>query len=609
MDVADDSGVRFKDIGGLEEAKEELQEIITYFRNPQIFWKQGAQIPKGILLVGPPGNGKTLLAKALAGECKLPFIYRSAPEFEKGIVGWGAADIRNTFALARKYAQEKGGCFIFVDEIDAIAGKRHQSIHSHHETLNQLLNELDGFSPRENVIFLAATNSLNTLDPALLRPGRFDRHIYIPLPNFKERQAIIRLYARKKQFTSDVDWKEIAAMTKGMSSAQIANMFNEATILTVRYQQKAISQAILLEAFDRVLMGPALKSQVLTPESKKLVAYHEAGDKEDDILVNKQEILAQIMSLLGGRISEELVFGTSYVTTGNYSDYKRVSVLARDLILRYSMSDLGIIASQDSPFFGEESLNELSETARQKFEDERYGDIIRSLHRDTKKKKVRKREKVRSFLVKIGVVFFAAFFTTAAFTLLLKPNGIYNSGLNGFGREQLGFTLPFYIAIALLAALIHTYGYSLIFKARATPVFEKKNSELEKIISQEENLAIKQEKEKQIRQNQQQIIALQKENSPLTTHLKSKTGSEYLEDYPAEEIEMYLMNKEELKSTLEKEIAKREKEAVSPENKKEKKYLIYLKRRQERTEKEFYEKNPAGYFKGYVKYATNNEKL
>ncbi|CAJ0641492.1 4286_t:CDS:2 [Entrophospora sp. SA101] len=166
---------------------------------------------------------------------------------------------------------------------------------------------------------------------------------------------------------------------KRMSSAQIANMFNEATILTVRYQQKAISQAILLEAFDRVLMGPALKSQALTPETKKLVAYHEAGhavvvdlrEKEDDTLVNKREILAQIMSFLGGRISEELVFGTSYVTTGNYSDYKRVSELARDLILRYSMSDLGIIASQDSPFFGEESLNELSEAARQKFEDER----------------------------------------------------------------------------------------------------------------------------------------------------------------------------------------------------------------------------------------------
>ncbi|RHZ37210.1 AAA family ATPase [endosymbiont GvMRE of Glomus versiforme] len=405
MDVTDDSGVRFKDIGGLDEAKEELQEIITYFRNPSVFWKRGAQVPKGILLVGPPGNGKTLLAKALAGECKLPFIYRSAPEFEKGIIGWGAADVRNTFALARKYSQERGGCFIFVDEIDAIAGKRHQSIHSHHETLNQLLNELDGFSPRENVIFLAATNSLNVIDPALLRPGRFDRQIYISFPNYKARQEIINLYARKKQFTGDVDWKEIASMTRGMSSAQIMNMFNEATILTVRYHQKAISQAILLEAFDRVLMGPALKSQILTPETKKLVAYHEAGHaivgltlpelvvrkitiiprwtaggytwvdlrgKEDDTLVNKREILAQIMSLLGGRISEELVFGTSYVTTGNYSDYKRVSELTRDLILRYSMSDLGIIATQNSPLFGEESLSELSEMARQKFENERW---------------------------------------------------------------------------------------------------------------------------------------------------------------------------------------------------------------------------------------------
>ena len=417
----------------------------------------------------------------------------------------------------------------------------------------------------------------------------------------------------------------------------------------------------------------------------------------------------------------------------------------------------------------------------------RYGDIIRSLHRDSKKKKIKKREKIRSFLVKLGVVFFAAFFTTAAFTLLLRPNGIYNSGLNGllqaifnfltgysekvriyntyflfgtaflinlliisilrrffrgkleilstalfysfaqllwswifdklnlssyvfsnfspenwgFGREQLGFTLAFYVAIALLAALIHTYGYSLIFKARATPggleiisahlssqkktkvslktlfklfgflvVFlitvisflgindnpkvkkaelktylwekneaaeqkflnekedlnqgvlkrwkknyeikhklEKKNSELEKEISQEENPEIKQEKEKQIHQNQQRILFLQKENTPLTTHLKNKTGSEFLEEYPEEEIDMYLMNKGELKNALEKEIAKREKEIISAENKRTKKYLIYLKKRQERTEKEIYEKTPAGYFKGYVKYVTNNEKL
>ena len=402
-ELTSSSAVRFKDIGGLEEAKEELQEVVDYFRNPQFFFKQEAKIPKGILLVGPPGTGKTLLARALAGECNLPFIYRSAPEFEKGIVGWGAADVRNTFALARKNAEEKGGCFLFVDEIDAIAGKRHQSLYSHHETLNQLLNELDGFFPQENVVFLAATNSVNTLDPALLRAGRLDRHIYIPLPNFRTRQAIIQLYAKKKSLSLDVNLKELATMTKGMNSAQIANIFQEATILMIRRQQEVINWAVLLEAFDRVLMGPSLKSQALTPKTKELVAYHEAGHavvglmlpelivrkisiiprwtaggytwidlpKEDDFLVSKQEMLAQIMALLGGRISEEIVFGSNWVTTGNYSDYKKISELTRDLILRYSMSDLGIIATQNSPFFGEESLNELSEVARQKFENER----------------------------------------------------------------------------------------------------------------------------------------------------------------------------------------------------------------------------------------------
>ncbi|CAJ0761887.1 9293_t:CDS:2 [Entrophospora sp. SA101] len=425
-----------------------------------------------------------------------------------------------------------------------------------------------------------------------------------------------------------------------MSSAQIANMFNEATILTVRYQQKAISQAILLEAFDRVLMGPALKSQALTPETKKLVAYHEAGhavvvdlrEKEDDTLVNKREILAQIMSFLGGRISEELVFGTSYVTTGNYSDYKRVSELARDLILRYSMSDLGIIASQDSPFFVRQILQEKRK-------------VLDLLAQTLIEKNTLHREEIYYIFInetKIGIVFFAAFFTTIAFTLLLKPNGIYNSGLNGFlqaifnlltgysekvrayntqflfgfGREQLGFTLPFYVTIALLAALIHTYGYSLIFRARATPEnyktkrsLEDKNFELEEDIKKESNPEIKQTKEQKIHQEQQKILTLQKKNALLTTHLKIKTGSNFLEEYPKEEIDMYLMNKEELKNTLEKEISKREQEIISTDNKRVKKYLIYLKKRQERTEKEIYEKTPMGYLKGYVKYVSNNEKL
>lgn len=404
VELADSPSIKFKDIGGLHEAKEELQEIIAYFRNPHVFWKHGAKIPKGVLLVGQPGNGKTLLAKALAGECKLPFIYRSAPEFEKGIVGWGAADVRNTFAIARKYAQEKGGCFIFVDEIDAIAGKRNHSLSSHHETLNQLLNELDGFSPRENVIFLAATNSLQSLDPALLRPGRFDRHILVPMPGYQARKEIITLCLTKKMLKINVDLEELVAITEGLSGAQIVNVFNEAVILSLRHNRSCIDEEIIFEAFDRTLMGPSSKSYKISPQKKLLIAYHEAGhalvglslpetkvkkitivprwsaggytwislreQNDDSYLVNKNQILAQVTGLLGGRASEEMIYGRGYVTVGAQSDFKKASSLIRDLILRYGMSDLGIIFTQDSPFFGEENLQELSENSRQKIEKE-----------------------------------------------------------------------------------------------------------------------------------------------------------------------------------------------------------------------------------------------
>lgn len=394
----------FKDIGGLHEAKEELQEIISYFRNPKIFHEKGIEVPKGILLVGQPGNGKTLLAKGLAGECKLPFIYRSAPEFEKGIIGWGAAEVRNTFAMAKNYAHEKGGCFVFVDEIDAIAGKRYQSIHSHHETLNQLLSELDGFSSRENVIFLAATNNLNHLDSALLRPGRFDRRILIPLPNFRSRKEIISLCIKKKSLRFNIDLEETTSMTDGLSGAQIVNIFNEAAILSLRHKKDFVDQETIFEAFDRALMGPSFQNQTLTPEKKMLLAYHEAGhaivgltlpettvkkititprwtaggytwvnlrnQKDDAYLLNRSQILAQVTCSLGGRASEELLSGREHVTVGAYSDFKRAFALVHDLVLRYGMSELGIVSTPDSPVFGEESLNEMSEIKRQKIEKE-----------------------------------------------------------------------------------------------------------------------------------------------------------------------------------------------------------------------------------------------
>lgn len=422
VEVTDIPRIGFKDIGGLQEAKEELGEVIHYFRNPQIFWQRGATVPKGILLVGPPGNGKTLLAKALAGECGLPFLLRSGSDFEDSFVGLGARRVRELFRKARSYPQ---GCIIFIDEIDSIGRKRYSANNHTELTLNQLLNELDGFRPRDNIIIIAATNSINVLDKALLRPGRFDRQIYILPPNQKGRRQIIALCTRKILLHPNFDLEETVALTKGFSGAQIVNIFNEASILSIRYEKRAVDQEIIFEAYDRVLMGPSLTSETSTPTKKKLVAYHEAGhaiiglslpetnvrkitiiprwlaggytwidlrdDQGDDYLINKNQMLANIMSFLGGRASEELIFGGGMITTGAFSDFKSASEIVRDLILRYSMSDLGIIATQDSPLWGEESLSELSEAAKQKFENEREKILnqcwkkVRSILRQKKK--------------------------------------------------------------------------------------------------------------------------------------------------------------------------------------------------------------------------------
>nr|CAG8433656.1 12618_t:CDS:2 [Entrophospora candida] len=312
----------------------EITEIKPFIR-ADVFSKEG--VPKGILLVGPPGNGKTLLAKALAGECNVPFLARSGSEFEEMVVGMGARRVRELFHQARSFEQ---GCIIFIDEIDSIGRKRYSANNNHTElTLNQLLSELDGFHSRNNIIILAATNSLRVLDSALLRP------------------------------------EEIVSMTRGLSGAQIVNMFNEASILSIRYGKKSIDQEMIFEAYDRVLMGPSLTSLTITPEKKRIIAFHEAGHaiiglSLPETIVKKITIIPRL-SAGGGRASEEIVFGLDYITMGAYDDFKKASSIIRELILHYGMSDLGIIPTQESFFFGEEVPPELPETTKQKIENER----------------------------------------------------------------------------------------------------------------------------------------------------------------------------------------------------------------------------------------------
>ncbi|KLL05318.1 MAG: ATP-dependent zinc metalloprotease FtsH [Mycoplasmataceae bacterium RV_VA103A] len=403
---ADVPKIGYKDVGGYDEVKEELGEIAEYVKNPRPFWQKGVKVPTSTILYGPPGNGKTLVVRATAGECKKPFLFRSGSEFEESVVGLGARRMRDLFRRARELAKLYGFCFVFIDEIDAIGRKRYSGHSGHAEqTLNQLLTELDGFRPRNNVIVLAATNSLHVLDSALLRPGRFDRKIYVPSPNLKSRREIIKLCARKLLLKPNVDLEEIASLTKGLSGAQITSMFNEASILSIRSGQKYIDYEMIFEAYDRVLMGPSWTSQTLTPDKKKIVAYHEAGhaviglslpetvvkkitiiprlsaggytwvdlygEKGDDYLINKSQMLAQVMSFLGGRASEELIFGLEYITIGAYSDFKQAASIIRDLILRYGMSDLGIVPTQETFFSSEEIPPELPEVAKQKIEQER----------------------------------------------------------------------------------------------------------------------------------------------------------------------------------------------------------------------------------------------
>ena len=364
--------VKFKDVAGLKEEKEEVEELIDFLRNPKRFQKLGARIPKGVLLVGPPGTGKTLLAKAVAGEANVPFYYISGSDFVELFVGVGASRVRDMFKEAKRNAP----CLIFIDEIDAVGRQRGTGLGGGHDereqTLNQLLTEMDGFGANEGIIIIAATNRPDVLDPALLRPGRFDRQVTVSLPDSKERKQILEVHARNKILAKDVNLQNIAERTPGFSGADIENLLNEAALLAVRRNRSDISMDEIDEATDRVLMGPAKTSRKITDNEKKLVSYHEAGHaviglklenanevhkitiiprgvaggytmmlpKEEKIgIATEKELLASITGLLGGRASEEIFLGE--ITTGASDDFKKATNIARSMVTEYGMSELG----------------------------------------------------------------------------------------------------------------------------------------------------------------------------------------------------------------------------------------------------------------------------
>ncbi len=362
----------FKDVAGLNEEKEEVKELIDFLKNPKKFQKLGARIPKGVLLVGPPGTGKTLLAKAVAGEARVPFYYISGSDFVELFVGVGASRVRDMF----KQAKQTAPCLIFIDEIDAVGRQRGTGLGGGHDereqTLNQLLTEMDGFGANEGIIIIAATNRPDVLDPALLRPGRFDRQVTVNLPDVKEREAILNVHAKGKILEESVKLEHIAQRTPGYSGADLENLLNEAALLAVRRNKNAIGMDEIDEASDRVLMGPAKVSRKVTDFEKKVVAYHESGHavlgielpngeevhkitiiprgmaggytqmlpkEERTLVMTKEELLQRITSYLGGRVSEELFLGE--MSTGASDDFKRATAIARSMVTEYGMSDLG----------------------------------------------------------------------------------------------------------------------------------------------------------------------------------------------------------------------------------------------------------------------------
>ena len=411
--------VRFDDVAGCDEEKEEMAEIIDYLKSPKKFAKMGARIPKGILMVGSPGTGKTLLAKAVAGEADVPFYSISGSDFVEMFVGVGASRVRDMF----KKAQQTAPCMIFIDEIDAVGRQRGAGLGGGHDereqTLNQLLVEMDGITDNAGIVVIAATNRPDVLDPALLRPGRFDRQITVSLPDRRGRKAILEVHARNKKLAPEIDLDALAKRTPGFSGADLENVLNEAAILAVRENSDLIHMHNLDEAIDRVMMGPAKKSRKYDEKSKKLVAYHESGHaivglnlensnivqkvtiiprgtaggynlmtpKEEKIMNTKNDLMSAITGYMGGRVAEEVFFDD--ITTGAVNDIEQATKMARDMVTLYGMSDLGPVQydhGQQNVFLGRDYNSSSNVSGQVAFEiDQEIRKIIDQCHDEAKK--------------------------------------------------------------------------------------------------------------------------------------------------------------------------------------------------------------------------------
>ena len=410
--VQSTEGISFDDVAGEDEAKESLAEIVDYLHNPKKYTEVGASMPKGVLLIGPPGTGKTMLAKAVAGESKVPFFSMSGSEFVEMFVGMGASKVRDLF----KQAKEKAPCIVFIDEIDAIGKKRDGNFSGNDEreqTLNQLLTEMDGFEGNTGVIILAATNRPESLDPALTRPGRFDRRVPVELPDLIGREAILKVHAKKIKTADDVDFHTIARMAAGTSGAELANIINEAALRAVRNGRTTVQQADLEESIEVVIAGYQKKNAIMTDSEKKVVAYHEIGhalvaamqtesapvqkitiiprtsgalgytmqvEQNDKVLMSRQELENKIATFAGGRAAEEVVFGE--ITTGAANDIEQATKLARAMITRYGMSDdFDMVAMEtvNNKYLGGDTSLECAEETQREI-DEKVVELVKTQH-------------------------------------------------------------------------------------------------------------------------------------------------------------------------------------------------------------------------------------